>query len=97
MKKINCYAVFEGGGIKGVAFAGALQKAEEAGLNFIGYAGASAGAIIAFLAALGYSGYDIYKIINKVDFKSLLNEPTPDELKNLNSILKKAKGNRLVQ
>ncbi|HCS8989786.1 TPA: patatin-like phospholipase family protein, partial [Klebsiella quasipneumoniae] len=51
MKKINCYAVFEGGGIKGVAFAGALQKAEEAGLNFIGYAGASAGAIIAFLAA----------------------------------------------
>lgn len=91
MKKINCYAVFEGGGIKGVAFAGALQKAEEAGLNFIGYAGASAGAIIAFLAALGYSGYDIFKIINKVDFKSLLNEPTPDELKNLNSILKKAK------
>ncbi|ELY4080187.1 hypothetical protein G9X50_11645 [Cronobacter sakazakii] len=68
MVKLESYAVFEGGGIKGIAFAGALEAAERAGINFVGYAGASAGALVGFLACLGYSGSQIYNAIKHMDF-----------------------------
>lgn len=68
MEKIESYAVFEGGGIKGIAFAGALEAADRAGIKFVGYAGASAGALVGFLACLGYSGNEIYNAIKNIDF-----------------------------
>lgn len=37
---MESYAVFEGGGVKGLAFAGALKAAEEASIKFVGYGGA---------------------------------------------------------
>jgi NTE family protein len=47
--------VFSGGGIKGLAFAGALAAAEEAGYNrWSALAGTSAGAITAMALAVGY-------------------------------------------
>lgn len=47
--------VFAGGGVKGVAFTGALQAAAEAGYNeWINVAGTSAGAITAMALAVGY-------------------------------------------
>lgn len=48
--------VFEGGGVKGIAFAGAISAAEEElGVRtWVNVAGASAGAIVAALLAAGY-------------------------------------------
>lgn len=47
--------VFAGGGVKGIAFAGALQAAAEAGYDeWVDVAGTSAGAITAMALAVGY-------------------------------------------
>jgi predicted acylesterase/phospholipase RssA len=49
---LKAYGVFEGGGVKGVALAGAYKAALENNIEFIGFGGTSAGAIVALLAAL---------------------------------------------
>jgi|GEM_PF-1283453 len=48
------YAIFEGGGAKGITHIGAYKALVEDGLRPIGVAGTSAGAIIAALIAVGY-------------------------------------------
>lgn len=59
--------VFEGAGIRGVAYAGVIQELEQnnilAGVTHVG--GTSAGAIAALTLALGYSGKEIEDIIYK--------------------------------
>jgi NTE family protein len=66
--------VFEGGGVKGIAYAGVLQMLETkgilAGINRVG--GTSAGAINALLLGLGCSLPEIEDILKKLDFKSFL-------------------------
>ncbi len=57
---INAYGIFEGGGAKGLAHAGALKAAEENDIRFVGLAGASAGAIIAALIAVGYRANELF-------------------------------------
>lgn len=54
----DVFAVFEGGGVKGIGLVGALARAQKEPLNFLGFAGASAGAIVAALAAVGYPAWD---------------------------------------
>lgn len=58
--------VMEGGGIKGIAYGGAMQVLEEQGIlkNIIRVAGTSAGAIQASLLAIGYTSEDISEIIS---------------------------------
>ena len=53
------FAIFEGGGAKGVAHVGALQAIQENRLEIIGVAGTSAGALVAVLAAIGLEADDI--------------------------------------
>jgi NTE family protein len=53
------FAIFEGGGAKGVAHVGALQAVEDNSLEIIGVAGTSAGALIALMVALGFQAEDI--------------------------------------
>lgn len=53
------FAIFEGGGAKGVAHIGALQAIQDNRLELIGVAGTSAGALIAVLAAIGLEAPDI--------------------------------------
>ena len=53
------FAVFEGGGAKGIAHVGALQAIEDNGLDVIGVAGTSAGALIAVVTAIGLEAADI--------------------------------------
>ena len=57
--------VMEGGGIKGIAYGGALAALEEKGIlkNIIRVAGTSAGAIQASLLAIGYTPDEITDII----------------------------------
>lgn len=63
--------VFEGGGAKGIAFAGALQAFERHGHKPRRVIGTSAGSITACLVAAGYSSQEILDV---------LNERTPDGL-----------------
>lgn len=76
---IESYAVFEGGGVKGVAFAGALKAAEEHNIKFIGYGGASVGAIIAFLVAIGFTSDEIKEKMSEFNFLKLLDGPVDGE------------------
>lgn len=63
-------AVFEGGGVKGIAFAGAITAAEEAGVKeWKNVAGTSAGAIAACLLAVGYHGPELSRILSGVEYR----------------------------
>ncbi|WLD92008.1 patatin-like phospholipase family protein [Alkalihalobacillus sp. AL-G] len=64
--------VFSGGGVKAIAFIGALQVAETQGITFKRSAGTSAGAIIASLVSAGYHSEDIKRLIHQVDLKEFL-------------------------
>ncbi|MEI6950611.1 patatin-like phospholipase family protein [Paraflavisolibacter sp. H34] len=63
--------VFEGAGIRGIAYCGAIKALEEQGLlpGVQRVGGTSAGAITALLLALGYSGEEISQIIRQTSFK----------------------------
>ena len=60
----------EGGGIKGVAYAGALRVLEEAGLpgKLRRISGTSAGSMTALMIALGYRSDEIQKVLLGTDF-----------------------------
>lgn len=64
--------VFEGGGVKGIAYGGALEELEKRNIlrGIIRVAGTSAGAINACLLALGYSYKEVSDIIAQTNFKS---------------------------
>jgi NTE family protein len=56
------FAIFEGGGAKGVAHVGALQAIQDNNLEIVGVAGTSAGALVAVLAAIGLEAADIMSV-----------------------------------
>jgi len=64
--------VFEGGGVKGIAFAGAIQAAEEeVGVReWVNVAGTSAGAIVASLLAAGCDGAQLKQILESTRYRS---------------------------
>jgi len=64
--------VFEGGGVRGIAYGGALEALAKAALlpNIKRTAGTSAGAITACLVALKYSAVEISSIIAHMDLAS---------------------------
>lgn len=66
--------VFEGGGVKGVAYVGALDVLSSKGItqNIERVGGTSAGAITALLIALSYSSDEIKEILYDMDFTSFL-------------------------
>jgi len=64
--------VFSGGGVKGLAFAGGLQAAAEAGYDeWARLAGTSAGAITAMALAVGYNAQGLRDLLNEVDFNEI--------------------------
>jgi len=64
--------VFQGGGVKGSAYGGALAKIEELGIlkNVVRVGGTSAGAITAAILALGCDAAQTSAIINSIDYAS---------------------------
>lgn len=68
--------VFEGGGVKGIAYVGALEVLNEKGiLNDIHrVGGTSAGAIIALLVGLNFSPEEIKKILLEMNFRNFMDE-----------------------
>jgi NTE family protein len=64
--------VFSGGGIKGLAFAGGLQAAAEAGYDeWSKLAGTSAGAITAMALAVGYTAQGLREQLDSFDFSTI--------------------------
>ncbi|MDR4435681.1 patatin-like phospholipase family protein [Bacillus tequilensis] len=66
--------VFSGGGVKGIALAGAYEALEEKGFRFKRIAGTSAGAIIAAFIASGYTSKEIRALIEEVEGEKLLDQ-----------------------
>lgn len=65
-------AIFSGGGVKGIALAGALSVFEEAGYQFGRIAGTSAGAIVGGLLAAGCSSQEIREEWMSANFRRQL-------------------------
>ncbi|MGD7007798.1 patatin-like phospholipase family protein [Metabacillus sp. 84] len=66
--------VFSGGGIKGLAMAGAYQAIEKKGLEFTSLAGTSAGSIVAAYIAAGYKSEEIIRLLEDVNLKDFMDE-----------------------
>ncbi len=66
--------VFEGGGVKGIAYVGAMQILANRGLlgGIRRCGGASAGAINALIFALGYTPFEQYGILRSTDFSAFM-------------------------
>jgi NTE family protein len=64
------HLVFEGGGIRGIAFGGTLRFMEEYGLDKYvkGLAGSSAGAIVAAGVAVGYTSQEFIDVLSETNF-----------------------------
>lgn len=74
-------AVFEGGGVKGIALCGALDVAEHLGVKWQKVAGTSAGAITACLLAAGYTSSELIHILTKeMDFNKFMDEDLLDRV-----------------
>lgn len=68
----NVIGVFEGGGIRGIASAGAAAAAMDHGYVFERVVGTSAGAMVGALVAAGYSAGELRTIVRDVDWPGLM-------------------------
>jgi NTE family protein len=68
--------VFEGGGVKGIAYVGAMEVLESKGItqNIKRAGGTSAGAINALLFGLNYSNDETKQVLGHLDFKNFLDD-----------------------
>jgi len=68
--------VFEGGGVKGIAYVGAMEVLESKGIlkNIRRVGGTSAGAINALLFGLHYSNKETKQILGALDFRKFLDD-----------------------
>ncbi|MED4601999.1 patatin-like phospholipase family protein [Paenibacillus validus] len=69
---MNINAVFQGGGVKGIALAGAVSAIERLGYGIHQVAGTSSGAIVASLVAAGYRADEMRTIIEGTPFTEFL-------------------------
>ncbi|QIR41713.1 patatin-like phospholipase family protein (plasmid) [Tolypothrix sp. PCC 7910] len=74
--QIYADAVFEGGGVKGIAFLGALRCCSDIGICWKKLAGTSAGAITAALLAADFTIEELEEIIGKLNFMDFLTKKT---------------------
>jgi NTE family protein len=72
----NVIGVFEGGGIRGIASAGAAAAAMDAGYVFERVVGTSAGALVGSLVAAGFTSKELRTLVCDVDWPGLL-DPDP--------------------
>lgn len=72
MTKNEHFAIFGGGGIRGLAYCGAYKALEEYDIRLTGCAGSSIGAVFATLLAIGYSYSEIYKILSDVSYEMFI-------------------------
>jgi NTE family protein len=85
--KIN--AVFEGGGIKGLAYVGVLRFLEKRGFRIQKVGGTSIGAVFASLIAAGYNSYEIEELVNDFNPRIITSMRGSRSAKFVNGIKKK--------
>jgi NTE family protein len=78
LKKVD--AVFEGGGVKGIALVGAIDVTEGEGYHFENVAGTSAGAIVASLVASNYSARELKDVMEGIDYLRLRDSDVIDDI-----------------
>lgn len=63
--------VFKGGGVLGMAYAGAIEALEEKNVlqNVLRAAGTSAGSVVALMVSLGYNAQEIKQVVRDTNFK----------------------------
>lgn len=83
----DCIGVFQGGGCRAAAFAGAYEAAFKLGVRFSEVAGTSAGSIIAALLAAGADPEFVLSKIKTLDFLKLLVKPTRSTFNNKSKAL----------
>ena len=68
--------VFEGGGVKGIAYSGAIKILEKKGImkDIQRVAGTSAGAITATLLAVGVDADGVQKIVGGTSFRKFMDD-----------------------
>jgi predicted acylesterase/phospholipase RssA len=71
----SCLGVFQGGGCRAAAFAGAFQEAVNRGVSFSEVAGTSAGSIIAALIGAGATPTFVREKLAALDFQTFLKPP----------------------
>lgn len=71
----DCIGIFQGGGCRAAAYAGAYSAALEKGVNFAEVAGASAGSIAAVFIAAGAPPEWLDENLRNLDFMDLLSKP----------------------
>lgn len=76
---MDCDIVIQGGGVKGVAFAGALTALASVGYRGLNFAGTSAGSMVAALLAAGYTAEEIKTEMQNIDYKKSLGETLIDK------------------
>lgn len=65
--------IFEGGGIKGLAYIGVIRFLEERGFRFFAVGGSSVGSLFASLVAAKYNSYELEELVQNFDINILLN------------------------
>jgi NTE family protein len=78
-KRYPADAVFEGGGVTGIALIGALSVMEET-WAWENVAGTSAGAIVAAFTAAGKPAHDIDKILGRINLRELMDTGWEDKV-----------------
>ncbi|MCC3409301.1 MAG: patatin-like phospholipase family protein [Microcoleus sp. PH2017_10_PVI_O_A] len=73
-KQIYADAIFEGGGVRGLAFLGALRCCHDLGLRWRKLAGTSAGAITAAVLATDLSMDDLEELLGDLDYSIFLSQ-----------------------
>ena len=68
--------VFEGGGVRGIAYVGALEVLDNEGIlkNIKRVAGTSAGAMVAVLVGLNYTASEISEVLWSLNFQKFLDD-----------------------
>jgi predicted acylesterase/phospholipase RssA len=79
----NCLGVFQGGGCRAAAFAGAYEEAVRRGVSFSEVAGASAGSVVAALIGAGASPSFISERLSALKFTELLAPPGRNILRSI--------------
>lgn len=74
--KLYADAIFEGGGVRGLAFVGALRCCADLGLQWKKLAGTSAGAITAALLAANLPIEELEEILGNFDYMKFLSKKT---------------------
>ena len=72
MKDNEYFAIFGGGGIRGICYCGAYKALMENNIKLTGYAGSSIGAVFASLIALNYTHDEVYEILAKTGFEMFI-------------------------